>query len=417
MRVFVTVGMGPWPFDRLVSAVGPVCERHDVFVQTGTSSVVPPCRWERYLSWTETQRHLQSADVVVTHAGNTVRLVQSLGKVPIAVAREAARGEMRNDHQVDYLAAEERAGRAVAVSGDLSGLAAAVDRHARVGPRLTGNLRIRDNGREACQLGLLDGYASPKGLEDRGPFQKHPLERYRWAYAQLRSRSGRHLDLGCSRGAFAEELAQHTSLDVVGVDAHAGYLKESKRRCGGLPVLRVGEQLPFADASFSSVSMLDSLEHVPREDRTLAEVARVLEPGGVLVLTVPARHLFSFMDPDNAKFTAPRLHAWVYRTRFGEAVYEERFVDSTNGLRGDLAWSRDEHRNYRFAELGGHLRDAGLTIRVREGASLFRLFIQIPQLLLPPKLARLLDGAMRWDGGLFHRADLFVLARKETACG
>ena len=55
------------------------------------------------------------ADIVITHAGNTVRLVQREMKVPIAMAREAALGEMGNDHQVAYLREEERTGRVIPV--------------------------------------------------------------------------------------------------------------------------------------------------------------------------------------------------------------------------------------------------------------------------------------------------------------
>ena len=42
-RIVVTVGMGRWPFDRLVTAAGRLAADHDVFVQTGTSSVRLPC--------------------------------------------------------------------------------------------------------------------------------------------------------------------------------------------------------------------------------------------------------------------------------------------------------------------------------------------------------------------------------------
>ena len=62
-----------------------------------------------------------------------MRLVQRLGKVPIAVAREAARGEMRNDHQVEYLAdGDGHPGRVVVLEGDLHDLASCVDRHPEV---------------------------------------------------------------------------------------------------------------------------------------------------------------------------------------------------------------------------------------------------------------------------------------------
>lgn len=127
-RVFVTVGMGPFPFDRLVAAADELNGRYDVLAQIGTSSVVPRCPHVRYLHAAEFDERLRDADVVVTHAGNTVRRVQSLGRVPVAVARRPELGEMSNGHQVVYLERERRTGRVVAVD-DVADLPAAVARH------------------------------------------------------------------------------------------------------------------------------------------------------------------------------------------------------------------------------------------------------------------------------------------------
>lgn len=134
-RILVTVGMGPWPFDRLIAALAPLCADHTVFAQTGTSEVRPPCPHARFLPLDEVRERLAAADLVITHAGNTVRLVQRLGGVPIAVARQAARGEMGNDHQVAYLRAEEATGRVVAVR-EVGELPAAVARHPAASARL-----------------------------------------------------------------------------------------------------------------------------------------------------------------------------------------------------------------------------------------------------------------------------------------
>jgi UDP-N-acetylglucosamine transferase subunit ALG13 len=128
-RVLVTVGMSAFPFDRLVRAIEPVCPAHDVYAQIGASTITPPCPWVRQLPFDEMRARLADADVVVTHAGNTVRLVQSLGGVPVAIARTAAHGEMRNNHQVAFLRAEETRGRVIAV-WDLAGIPAVVDAHA-----------------------------------------------------------------------------------------------------------------------------------------------------------------------------------------------------------------------------------------------------------------------------------------------
>ena len=403
--------MGPWPFDRLLAALGPVIARHDVFVQTGTSTVAVAAPNAPFLSWDETQRRLRAADVVVTHAGNTVRLVQRAGKVPIAVARESARGEMRNDHQVDYLAAERHSGRVVVLDGDLHELAERVDRHPEVEPQMltgAGELARPD---PAALAELLDRQL-PRAPGETGanPFAEHPTRRYRWAFDQLRDRAGYHLDIGVGDGEFSRVLHRDTELRVVAADAHHGYLQALRSAPDAPTALRMRDRIPLADGGLDSVSMLDSLEHVADEATMLSEVHRVLAPGGLLVLTVPMRHIFTILDPDNLKFRAAGLHGAVYRARFGAARYTQRFLDPGDGLRGDLDWTRSEHTNYVPSVLLDLLTDAGLRPQVRDGANLFWRFVQVPQLLLPPALGHRLDAPLRWDGALFHRANLFLSA-------
>ncbi|GAA2637546.1 hypothetical protein Adu01nite_80760 [Paractinoplanes durhamensis] len=123
--------MGSWAFDRLIRAVEPLCAYHDVFVQTGASPVVPPCPHARWVPLDEMRRRLSDADIVITHAGSTVRLVQRLGGVPIVVARRRSLAETGSDRQEQFLHAEERIGRVQAV-WDVDQLAAAVASHAVV---------------------------------------------------------------------------------------------------------------------------------------------------------------------------------------------------------------------------------------------------------------------------------------------
>jgi SAM-dependent methyltransferase len=54
--------------------------------------------------------------------------------------------------------------------------------------------------------------------------------------------------------------------------------------------------LPFPDASFASAVSIQSIEHVPDPDRALAEMARVLAPGGVAVIVTPNRLTFGRPD-------------------------------------------------------------------------------------------------------------------------
>jgi UDP-N-acetylglucosamine transferase subunit ALG13 len=115
MNIFVTVGMSRWPFDRLLEAVRPLCAVHNVVVQSGPSTLKLPCPMYPFLSFQEVLDRIEGSHLVITHAGNTVRLVQRKERVPIAMARESAKGEMANDHQVKFLRYEEQHGPVVAL--------------------------------------------------------------------------------------------------------------------------------------------------------------------------------------------------------------------------------------------------------------------------------------------------------------
>lgn len=158
-RIFVTVGMGPWPFDRLIRAITPFCDSQDVFAQTGTSLVRPPCPHQPFLAFDEFEARIRAADLVICHAGNTVRLVQRMRKVPIAMARCAALGEAGNDHQVDYLHMEERSGPVLALwnTCDLPRLVA---EHRAEQARLLRERPVRPAARAADIIAVLDSLSA-----------------------------------------------------------------------------------------------------------------------------------------------------------------------------------------------------------------------------------------------------------------
>lgn len=96
---------------------------------------------------------------------------------------------------------------------------------------------------------------------------------------------GRILDLGCGTGGVLPHLAEFG--DALGLDPAPEAAKYCQRR--GVPmVVGGGATLPFADGSFDAVLALDVIEHVPDDAALLREARRVLRPGGVLLLTVPA---------------------------------------------------------------------------------------------------------------------------------
>ena len=119
-------------------------------------------------------------------------------------------------------------------------------------------------------------------------------------FDRLGLRAGhRLLDVGCGAGRHAYEAlrrgARVTALDAADTEAKqvAGMLAamdgagEAGPGGGGAAVVGDGARLPFADAAFDRVVAAEVLEHVPDDRPAVAELARVLRPGGVLAVTVP----------------------------------------------------------------------------------------------------------------------------------
>jgi SAM-dependent methyltransferase len=114
--------------------------------------------------------------------------------------------------------------------------------------------------------------------------------------AVVELRPKRILEVGCGWGELAEWLARDTGAEVVAVDLSARMVELSRER--GVDV-RVGDvqELGFADGEFDVAVAAWMLYHVPDLDRGIAELARVLRPGGRLVVATNSRfHLLELRD-------------------------------------------------------------------------------------------------------------------------
>jgi ubiquinone/menaquinone biosynthesis C-methylase UbiE len=95
------------------------------------------------------------------------------------------------------------------------------------------------------------------------------------------------LNAGAGRGSFSR-LLEDRGFDVVSSDISAEACDVLARRVRG-PVVRADvTELPFADSSFDAVVLGEVIEHVADDVAALRESRRVLRPGGMLVLSVPA---------------------------------------------------------------------------------------------------------------------------------
>lgn len=97
------------------------------------------------------------------------------------------------------------------------------------------------------------------------------------------------LDLGCGRGNFLLDELPHKWKKRIGVDASV----EATERNTSVQTIVYGDissTLPFPDAHVDLVTGLWVMEHVEHPHRVLAEVARVLKPGGIFAFVTPNRN-------------------------------------------------------------------------------------------------------------------------------
>ena len=144
---------------------------------------------------------------------------------------------------------------------------------------------------------------------------------------------GRILDLGCGSALVADRIL-HRNATYVGVDYGGHHITYAKRKhetsAGRLRSVFArcdGEKLPFPDGTFDVLILSEVIEHLLRPERAVWEIARVLKPGGVFVMTtnnaseVPCRspltHLFAWLEKafgaHHPKLISRRPWVWPHK--------------------------------------------------------------------------------------------------------
>ena len=146
------------------------------------------------------------------------------------------------------------------------------------------------------------------------------------------------LDLGCGSALVADRIL-HRDATYVGVDYgghHIVYAKQKHETSGG-KLTKVfarcdGEKLPFADATFDVLILSEVIEHLLRPERAVWEVARVLKPGGVFVMTTnnasevplrtPLTHMFAWLEKAFGAYHPKliSLRPWVWPVKMGREI-------------------------------------------------------------------------------------------------
>ncbi|HIJ52903.1 MAG TPA: class I SAM-dependent methyltransferase [Planctomycetes bacterium] len=247
----------------------------------------------------------------------------------------------------------------------------------------------------------------------------NPYRYNRWGFAweYVPAGTGPHLDFGCNKGEFLNKLKDKKVGRLVGVDVSEEAVKQGRRLFPELEIIKIREatSLPFDDAAFDSITILDVLEHVYEQNELLKELNRILKRQGKLIVTVPGRHVFSFLDMGNFKFRFPGLHKWYYCLKHSHKEYEYRYASNPDGLVGDISVKKRWHEHFGRKKLEKILTEAGFSIIDFDGSGFFhRLISNISYFIRWWKSANKAFARLQnLDAKFFESAALFCIAEKK----
>ena len=180
-------------------------------------------------------------------------------------------------------------------------------------------------------------------------------------------RGGRVLDVGCGSALVADRIAD-LDATYIGVDYgghHSVYaaqrLEKAEYRLRSAIGRCDGERLPFDDESFDVVVMSEVIEHLMQPELATWEIARVLRPGGVFVMTTnnasevplrsPLSHLFAWLE----KALGAHRPSWISLRPW---IWPERIDPSI--LPDDVGPVYLPHTHHIYAETRELFRAAGM---------------------------------------------------------
>ena len=145
-------------------------------------------------------------------------------------------------------------------------------------------------------------------------------------------RAAAGLDAGCGTGFNALVLEGSRGIRMFGVDLAPLGIAYCRERGFDRSTVASITQLPFADSSFDLIISFDVLSHLPRADdqKALAEFARVLRPGGNLLIRVPAFHALrsrhSQFIAETHRYRSPELRKML--ANIGLDVLDSTYANS-----------------------------------------------------------------------------------------
>ncbi|MBL4744985.1 MAG: bifunctional demethylmenaquinone methyltransferase/2-methoxy-6-polyprenyl-1,4-benzoquinol methylase UbiE [Flavobacteriaceae bacterium] len=172
------------------------------------------------------------------------------------------------------------------------------------------------------------------------------------------SNADKILDIATGTGDLAINLTETNASSIIGLDISPGMLDVGKRKVAKLKlegkiemILGDGEKLPFNDNHFDAITVAFGVRNFENLDQGLAEILRVLKPGGTFVVletSVPTKtpfkqgyHLYTskimpfigklFSKDDAAyKYLSDSAHVFPYGEAFNNILRKIGFIDIEN---------------------------------------------------------------------------------------
>jgi len=163
-----------------------------------------------------------------------------------------------------------------------------------------------------------------------------PMEIAKYEYQRVKGRmldwlqltdDGIVLDVGAGSGYFIFEMmgkCAERDISFVGIDPSVEhikwleYRKRKEKKSSVLTVVGDAQALPFRKETFDILVCSEVLEHIPSKQEAIAEMARVLKTGGILLLSTPSKKALDFWG----LITAPLQLILAFRTRERSPAYD-----------------------------------------------------------------------------------------------